>query len=119
MFYNYFVDFFIGIGIAGEILAIIIIAAIGIPGVSVCLLVMYPPRCCKKHQSQQQQAAALQLAAVNPADIPVQVIRGQNDEPEVHIGLDQEQQTHEIEDILIPSEDEETPSDDTVPLPIQ
>ena len=81
-------------------------------------MTIYPPRCCKKHQPQQQ-AAEVQLAAVNPADIPVQMIRGQNGEPEVHIGLEQEQQIHEIEDLLIPSEDEETLSDETVPLPDQ
>ena len=35
----------------------------------------------------------------------MQMTGGQNGEPEVHIELDQEQQTHEIEDEVIPSDD--------------
>ena len=53
--------------------------------------------CCKKKNRPWHEQAA---------DIPVQMKRGQNDEPEVHnIGLDQEQQTHKIEDEVIPSDD--------------
>ena len=61
------------------------------------LTFLLPLLCSKKRHTQQEQAA----------DIPVQMTGGQNDEPdqEVHIGLDQEQQTHEIEDEVIPSDD--------------
>jgi len=60
-------------------------------------------RICKKYQEKLGKTEASQSTAVNPADIPVQMTRGQNGEPEVHIGLDQEQQTYEIGDEEIPS----------------
>jgi len=57
-------------------------------------------RVCKKYQEKLDKAEASQSTAVNDADIPVQMTRGQNGEPEVHIGLDQ---TRDIEDEEIPS----------------
>jgi len=39
--------------------------------------------CCSNIPTLQEQAV----------DIPMQMVRGENDEPDVHIGFDEEQQT--------------------------
>ena len=58
---------------------------------------------CKKYL-ELDKAEQSTSTAVNSAGIPVQMTRGQSDEPEVHIGLNKEQ-THKIENEVIPSDE--------------